>query len=80
MKPHRVRLTHELISAYQLDRKLAMNVNHSRLTTPEITKFHSDECALPPVLAPGVLSLRHSSQPHASTVTDVPCSSDTSHS
>ena len=42
MKPHRVRLTHELVVAYQLDRKL-QPLPQGRLISSELTKFHTDE-------------------------------------
>jgi hypothetical protein len=49
MKPHRVRLAYNLIVAYQLDKKqMFQHLPTGRLTTAEMTKFHSDECAFPP--------------------------------
>jgi acetoin utilization deacetylase AcuC-like enzyme len=42
MKPYRVRLTHELLVALALDKKLTP-LPPSRLTTSEMSKFHTDE-------------------------------------
>ena len=42
MKPYRVRLTHEIIQALSLEKKLT-NLPKSRLTTSEMSKFHTDE-------------------------------------
>ena len=47
MKPHRVRLTHEVLVALSVERKLAM-LPTSRLTMSEMSKYHTDECAPPP--------------------------------
>ena len=44
MKPHRVRLTHEVLVALSVERKLAM-LPTSRLTMSEMSKYHTDECA-----------------------------------
>ena len=46
MKPHRVRLTHEVLVALSVERKLAM-LPTSRLTMSEMSKYHTDECAPP---------------------------------
>jgi acetoin utilization deacetylase AcuC-like enzyme len=42
MKPYRVRLTHDLITTLSIDKKLT-RLPPSRLTTSEMSKFHSDE-------------------------------------
>ena len=44
LKPHRVRLTHELLQAFSLERKLT-TLPASRLTTSEMSKYHADEYA-----------------------------------
>ena len=42
MKPHRIRLTHELVTAYGMLEK--MQVHRSRRASPEqMTQFHTDE-------------------------------------
>ena len=42
MKPYRVRLTHEILQALSLQKKLT-SLPKSRLTTSEMSKFHTDE-------------------------------------
>ena len=57
MKPHRVRLTHELLEAFSLNRKL-LSLPAARLTTSEMSKYHADEYA--PSLLPGRSPTPHS--------------------
>ncbi|KXS10898.1 Hdac2 protein [Gonapodya prolifera JEL478] len=42
MKPHRIRMTHELVVNYGLDKKITI-LRPDRSTRKELTKFHTDE-------------------------------------